>query len=69
MKALVLKEIHQPLELEERPDLQPDGGEVVVKLKNAIDEGYDFIQGSRYLKGGGYGRLPIYRKVATRYIL
>ena len=28
-------------------------------------EGYDFVQGSRYLKGGEYGRMPVYRRVAT----
>ena len=37
-------------------------------LLKAIDEGYDFVQGSRYLKGGGYGRMPLYRKWATRYM-
>lgn len=32
-----------------------------------IDEGYDFVQGSRYLnKGGIGGDMPFYRKVATR---
>lgn len=35
MKALVLKETHQPLELEERDDLHPSETEVVVSLKNA----------------------------------
>lgn len=32
-----------------------------------IDEGYDFVQGSRYLRQGGIGGdMPLYRKVATR---
>jgi dolichol-phosphate mannosyltransferase len=32
-----------------------------------IDEGYDFVQGSRYLKTGGVGGdMPFYRKIATR---
>jgi dolichol-phosphate mannosyltransferase len=26
----------------------------------------DFVQGSRYMKGGGHGRMPIYRQFATR---
>jgi zinc-binding alcohol dehydrogenase/oxidoreductase len=42
MKALVLKEIKQPLELEERPDLQADPGWAVVKLKNAALNRRDF---------------------------
>ena len=40
----------------------------VPKLKAAIEEGYDFVQGSRYLPGGGQGRMPSYRKIATRMI-
>lgn len=35
MKALILKQVKQPLELEERPDLVPGTGEVVVQLKAA----------------------------------
>lgn len=32
-----------------------------------LDEGYDFIQGSRYIGGDGIGGdMPFYRKVATR---
>ena len=33
-----------------------------------INEGYDFVQGSRYLPGGSYGRMPLYRHISTRYI-
>ena len=40
----------------------------IVKLKKAVEEGYDFVQGSRYLKGGGHGRMPLYRKISTRFI-
>ncbi len=40
----------------------------IVKLKNAVEEGYDFVAGSRYLQGGGHGRMPLYRKVSTRFI-
>jgi zinc-binding alcohol dehydrogenase/oxidoreductase len=42
MKALVLKEIKHPLELEERPALEPGPGEVVVSLKAAALNRRDF---------------------------
>jgi len=29
-------------------------------------EGFDFVQGSRFKKGGKYGKMPIYRLFATR---
>ncbi len=45
-----------------------DSPEDVVKLISAIDEGYDFAQGSRYLLGGVSGGMPFYRKIATRLI-
>ena len=45
-----------------------DSPEDMDKLKKAIEEGYDFVQGSRYLKGGRYGRMPFYRTIATRFI-
>jgi dolichol-phosphate mannosyltransferase len=45
-----------------------DDPQDLVKLKNAIEEGFDFVQGSRYLQGGGHGRMPIYRKITTRFI-
>ena len=35
MKALVLEELKQPLQLQERPDPQPGPGEVVVRLEAA----------------------------------
>lgn len=35
MRACVLHEIKQPLQIEERPDLEPNDGEVVVHLKAA----------------------------------
>ncbi len=40
----------------------------IQKLKSAIERGYDFVQGSRYLKGGKHGGMPFYRKMATRFI-
>jgi len=33
-----------------------------------LNEGYDFIQGSRYLKDGKYSNMPFYRYVATRLV-
>lgn len=38
----------------------------IPKLLEAIKEGYDFVQGSRYLPGGVYGNMPFYRRVATK---
>jgi len=33
-----------------------------------IEEGYDYVQGSRYLDGGGYGQMPAYRVIATKFV-
>ena len=40
----------------------------IIKLIAAIEDGYDFVQGSRYLKGGGFGKMPFYRRVATQQV-
>ncbi|MFH1996608.1 MAG: glycosyltransferase family 2 protein [Candidatus Omnitrophota bacterium] len=45
-----------------------DGRQIPLLTKQISDNGYDFVQGSRYLKGGHFGRMPLYRQVATRYI-
>jgi dolichol-phosphate mannosyltransferase len=37
-------------------------------LQPILEEGYSFVQGSRYMKGGGYGKIPFYRVVATKFI-
>ncbi len=37
-------------------------------LQPILEEGYDFIQGSRYLPGGGYGQIPFYRVAATKFV-
>jgi len=45
-----------------------DSPEDIPKLVAAVETGYDFVQGSRYLPGGAHGNMPLYRKVATRYL-
>jgi dolichol-phosphate mannosyltransferase len=32
------------------------------------EDGFDFIQGSRYLKGGDFGNMPLYRRITTQHI-
>ena len=31
-------------------------------------DGFDFVQGSRYLPGGNYGNMPLYRQLSTRFM-
>jgi len=45
-----------------------DRPEDVVKLEKGMDDGFDLVQGSRYLPGGGFGNMPFYRTVATRLV-
>ena len=46
----------------DRPDEIP-------RLLNPIrEDGYDFVQGSRYLPGGEYGKMPVYRVFASRFM-
>lgn len=33
-----------------------------------VEDGFDFIQGSRYLPGGDFGNMPLYRNLSTRWI-
>lgn len=40
----------------------------IAKMKTAIEQGADFVQGSRYCQGGQYGRMPFYRTIATRFL-
>jgi len=37
-------------------------------LEALFQEGYDFVQGSRYLGGGRFGKMPFYRILATRFV-
>ncbi len=44
-----------------------DDPQEIKKLITPITrEGYDFVQGSRFLEGGRYGKMPLYRIVATQ---
>lgn len=45
-----------------------DKPEDIYKLRDAFEKGYDLVQGSRYMPGGGYGQMPFYRVIATRFI-
>jgi dolichol-phosphate mannosyltransferase len=37
-------------------------------LLEALAQGCDFVQGSRYLAGGRHGNMPLYRQLATRWV-
>jgi dolichol-phosphate mannosyltransferase len=43
-----------------------DPQEIRRLLTPITQEGYDFVQGSRFLEGGRYGKMPVYRIVATQ---
>ena len=46
-----------------------DRAEEIPRLVQPIlDDGWDFIQGSRYLPGGNYGNMPLYRQLASKFI-
>ena len=45
-----------------------DPFEIERLLEPIVARGYDFVQGSRFLKGGAYGNMPFHRSIATRYI-
>ncbi len=40
----------------------------IPNLISKINEGYDFVIGSRHMEGGKYDNTPLYRVLATRYI-
>jgi len=40
--------------------------EIPALTKPILEDGFDFVQGSRYLAGGKTGNMPAYRKMATR---
>lgn len=46
-----------------------DEPQEIKELVRPILEGdVDFVQGSRYLPGGSYGSMPLYRRVATQFV-
>lgn len=45
-----------------------DPNEIGRLLWPIANDGCDFVQGSRFLKGGAYGNMPFYRLLATRYV-
>jgi dolichol-phosphate mannosyltransferase len=40
--------------------------EIIKLVAPIVREGFDFVQGSRFMKGGYYGEMPFYRRVATK---
>ena len=41
----------------------------IYRLTDAIlRDGFDFVQGSRYLPGGNFGNMPFYRQLSTRIL-
>ena len=46
-----------------------DRPQEIPKLLEPIESGRaDFVQGSRYLAGGDYGNMPLYRRIATQFV-
>jgi len=43
-----------------------DPTEIPRLLDPIVSDVWDLVQGSRFLAGGGYGRMPVYRAIATR---
>ncbi len=40
--------------------------EIPTLIRPIVEEGCDFVQGLRYMKGGQLGNMPLYRRFATR---
>lgn len=45
-----------------------DGIDGVVRIREKLDAGYDFVQGSRYLPGGHHENTPLDRQIGVRLI-
>lgn len=45
-----------------------DGKDIPRLIEPIIRDGFDFVQGSRFLNGGSYGAMPVYRLMATKFI-
>ena len=41
---------------------------LIPRLLDALAAGADYVQGSRYAKGGDFGNMPVYRVLATRFV-
>ena len=46
-----------------------DGVESLPEFLRLLDEGYDFVQGSRFLDGGEHKNTPLERYVGVRYVV
>lgn len=45
-----------------------DGREIPRVAWPIVEAGFDFVQGSRFLKGGAHGAMPAYRLLATKIV-
>jgi len=43
-----------------------DGAEIPRLLEPILERGFDYAQGSRYLRGGRYNSMPLHRRILTR---
>lgn len=43
-----------------------DPGQIPQLLEPIVNEDFDYIQGSRYLRGGYYGKMPLHRFIFTK---
>jgi dolichol-phosphate mannosyltransferase len=43
-----------------------DGREIIRLVSPIVNEHYDFVQGSRYLRGGRFNKIPLHRTIVTR---
>ena len=46
-----------------------DGVEALPAFVQALDEGYDLVQGSRFMKGGVHKNTPLERYIGVRYVI
>lgn len=46
-----------------------DGVEAVTEFIEHLDQGYDFVQGSRYMKGGVHKNTPLERHLGLRFVV
>ena len=46
-----------------------DGVEALPQYVQKLDEGYDFVQGSRFMPGGAEKNTPLLRKIGIRFVM